>query len=102
VLEPTDTAAGIGRYTWNDTTYGTFYFEVALEVEESEKIMLGDIDGNGIIDTTDYMRAKAAFLGTFELSEAQFLAADVDKNGVIDTTDCLRIKAHFLGTFVIE
>jgi hypothetical protein len=44
---------------------------------------------------------KAAFLGTFDLSEAENKAADVDKNGIIDTTDYVRVKSHFLGTFVI-
>ena len=29
--EPSYTAAGTGRYTWNTTTYGTFYFDVTLE-----------------------------------------------------------------------
>jgi hypothetical protein len=64
-------------------------------------VVLGDVDGNGIIDTTDVVRVKAAFLGTFDLSEAENKAADVDKNGIIDTTDYVRVKSHFLGTFVI-
>ena len=63
---------------------------------------LGDVDNNGVIDATDYMRVKAAFLRESELSEDEFRAADVDRNGVIDTTDYIRIKAHFLGDFVIE
>jgi hypothetical protein len=100
--EPTGATVGVGRYTWNTTDYGTFYFDVEIEVEESVEILQGDVDGNGVIDTTDYMRVKAAFLGTFKLSEGEFIAADVDKNGVIDTTDYMRIKAHFLGTYVIE
>ena len=100
--EPTDTTVGVGRYTWNTTDYGTFYFDVEIEAEESVEIVLGDVDGNGVIDTTDYIRVKAAFLGIFELSEVEFLAADVDRNSIIDTTDYMRIKAHFLGTYVIE
>ena len=31
IQEPTYSAAGIGRYTWNTTTYGTFYFDVTLD-----------------------------------------------------------------------
>ena len=64
-------------------------------------VVLGDIDGNGIIDTTDYLRVKSAFLGTMNLDASQTLAADVDGNGYIDGTDYMRIKGHFLGTFVI-
>jgi hypothetical protein len=62
-------------------------------------VILGDVDGNGIVDTTDVVRVKAAFLGTFTLSDAETLAADVDKSGVIDTTDYMRVKSHFIGTY---
>jgi hypothetical protein len=65
-------------------------------------VVLGDVDGNGVIDTTDCVRVKAAFLGVYTLSAAEAIAADVDKNGTIDTTDFVRVKAHFLGTYVIE
>jgi hypothetical protein len=64
-------------------------------------IILGDIDGNGIIDTTDYLRVKSAFLGGFSLDEYQQMSADVDGSSAIDTTDYLRIKAHFLGSYQI-
>jgi hypothetical protein len=99
---PTATASGIGRYTWNTDDYGTFYFDVELEPTGTIEFMLGDVDQNGQIDTTDFMRVKAAYVGAYELNEIEFLAADVDRNGVIDTTDFMRIKAHFLGTYVIE
>jgi Ca2+-binding EF-hand superfamily protein len=62
-------------------------------------VVLGDVDGNGVIDTTDCVRVKAAFLGVYKLSAAEAIAADVDKNGTIDTTDFVRVKAHFLGTY---
>jgi hypothetical protein len=71
-------------------------------VDSVTVVVLGDADGNGIVDTTDIVRVKAAFLGTFDLSEAENKAADVDKNGIIDTTDYVRVKSHFLGTFVVE
>jgi hypothetical protein len=61
--------------------------------------ILGDMDGNGRIDSTDYMRIKAAFLDTFTLNHVEEAAADVDGNGRIDSTDYMRIKAHFLGTY---
>jgi hypothetical protein len=62
-------------------------------------VILGDTDGNGIIDTTDIVRVKAAFLGTFNLNAAEYIAADVDKNGIIDTTDYMRVKSHFLDSY---
>ena len=32
--EPTCTATGTGRYTWNTTTYGSFYFDVSIAASE--------------------------------------------------------------------
>ncbi len=60
---------------------------------------IGDIDGNGVIDSTDYLRVKGYFLGTYVLEEASFIIGDVTKDGVINSTDYLRIKGHFLGTY---
>lgn len=57
------------------------------------------MDGNGHVDTTDYVRIKAAALSDFTMNEAEACAADVDKTGVVNTTDYMRIKSHFLGTF---
>jgi hypothetical protein len=68
-------------------------------VDSVTVVVLGDVDGNGIVDTTDYMRIKSTFLGTFTLNEAENCAADVEANGIIDTTDYMRVKSHFLGTY---
>jgi hypothetical protein len=59
----------------------------------------GDVDGNGKIESTDYMRVKSKFLQTFQMNEAQISAADVDDNGVVDATDYMRIKSQFLGNY---
>jgi hypothetical protein len=45
------------------------------------------------------VRVKAAFLGTFALSDAENKAADVDGNDIIDTTDYMRVKSHFIGAY---
>ena len=63
---------------------------------------LGDINGDGTVDSTDYMLLKRYCLGTFELTEAQLIAADVNKDGVIEGLDYMLVKRHVLGTYVIE
>jgi hypothetical protein len=68
-------------------------------VDSAQVVVLGDVDGNGIVDATDYLRIKANFLGSFDMNAAEFAAADVDKNGYIETTDYVRIKSHFLGEY---
>ncbi len=62
-------------------------------------MILGDTDGNGCVDTTDYMRTKAAIMGNLQLGQFEQIAADVDQSGSINTTDYMRIKAYFLGNF---
>jgi hypothetical protein len=59
--------------------------------------VLGDLDGNGCIDATDYLRIKAAFLEQLQLTPVEMGSADMDVNNVLDTTDYLRIKDYFLG-----
>jgi len=62
-------------------------------------VILGDVDGSGKVDTTDYLRIKQHCLNTVKLSGAFYEAADVDGNKSVDATDYLRIKGHFLGTY---
>ena len=62
-------------------------------------VILGDLDGNGAINTTDYLRLKAAIMGSYSLTNAASAAADVDGSSTLNNTDYLRIKAHFLGEF---
>ncbi len=64
-------------------------------------VVPGDLTGDGVMDTTDYMRAKASMLGTVKLSDAAARAADVDGNGTADTTDYIRMKTHLMGAINI-
>ncbi len=62
------------------------------EIVDSLKVVVsGDVDGNGSIDTTDYLRIKGVFLETYTLEGEYFLAGDVDGTGIVDSTDYLRI-----------
>ena len=68
-------------------------------VDSVQIVVAGDIDGNGKINATDYLRVKAALLGNYKPEEAFFLAADTDRSGVVDTTDYMRIRSYFLGNY---
>jgi hypothetical protein len=67
-------------------------------VDSITVIILGDVDGNGLVDTTDYLRAKATFLGTYTMNNVERRAADIDGNGMIDTGDYTKIKNNLLRT----
>jgi hypothetical protein len=64
-------------------------------------VLLGDVDGSGIVDSTDYMRLKNAFIGSITLEGVNQMAADVLPDGRLDATDYMRIKSYFLGMFDI-
>lgn len=60
-------------------------------------IVPGDVDGDGLVTTTDCIRIKASFLGTFDLTACQFVAADDDENQMITSTDYMRLKYNLLN-----
>lgn len=76
----------------------------AVLANESSKyivVLLGDIDGNGKVDSVDYLLLKRYVLGTVSLSPMQRLAAAVAGRKTIDSTDYLLMKRHVLGTYNI-
>lgn len=64
-------------------------------------VVKGDVNGDGKINSTDFMQARKEFLGLFELEGASKKAADVDGDTIINSTDCMRIRRHFLDLFAI-
>ncbi|MDD4422130.1 MAG: dockerin type I repeat-containing protein [Eubacteriales bacterium] len=61
-------------------------------------IVLGDVNGDNVVDGKDYLLVKRAFLGTTTLGEAQSKAGRVSGGESITAMDYLKIKRHFLGT----
>ena len=71
---------------------------VADELDNSYTVIVrGDVDGNGRVDSTDYLQIKKVFLDELTLEGAFSAAADTNNDGIINSTDYLQIKSHFLG-----
>lgn len=64
-------------------------------------IVLGDINGNGKVDSTDYLMLKRAILGTYTLEGAAVYAGAVTNGETPVSADYIKLKRHVLGTFDI-
>ena len=58
--------------------------------------VLGDVNGDGKVKSTDYMRIKNYILKKSKLSDAEMAAADVNEDGKVKSTDYMRIKNYIL------
>ncbi len=62
-------------------------------------IVQGDVNGDGEVNTTDYMMIKRHVLGTYELDFFGSEAAKVSGGEEVCVSDYMMIKRHVLGTY---
>jgi hypothetical protein len=79
-----------------------FSFGAVYAEAETHEYVVGDTDGDGIVNSTDYLQIKSNFLGIYTLKGTAYAMADVDFDGEITTTDYIRIKSSFLDSYTIE
>jgi hypothetical protein len=63
-------------------------------------LVKGDVYGDGIIDTLDYISVKRACMNNMVLEGMDLMAADIGDDG-LDVFDYLFIKRHCMGTYDI-
>ena len=75
-----------------------------IKIDDKEYIVVakGDVNGDGEVKATDYMRIKNYIMGTAELTDAQKQAADVNGDGEVKATDYMKIKNYIMGSSNIE
>ena len=64
--------------------------------------VLGDVNGDGEVKSTDYMAIKNVIMGTKELTNLEKIAADVNNDGNIKSTDYMKIKSYIMGSSEIN
>ncbi len=64
--------------------------------------MKGDVNGDGVINSTDFMQVRRHFLKLYEIPEDKQACADVNSDGTINSTDFMQIRRHFLKLYTIE
>lgn len=83
------------------TLVGTGTVITADNGDTATAVVMGDVSGDGKIDSTDYLYVKRAFLGTYDLSGDYLLAADVSGRRELSVVDYLIIKRVVLGTYTL-
>lgn len=78
------------RVTENDVTY------YAADV-----LIVGDVDGDAAVSSSDYLFVKRYFMDTYELTGVYLSAAMVGDNDILDVTDYVLIKRACFGTYLI-
>lgn len=86
---------GDGIITEKDAAYiRNDIYEICLI---NELYQPGDVDGNGEINTVDYIVLRLHLLGIQELVGRQYEGADVNRDGKVDDTDYITLRLQLLG-----
>lgn len=65
-------------------------------------IVIGDIDGDAEVTSSDLLKVRQHLIGTKVLDGIYLLSADIDDDAEITSSDLLRIRQHLIGTKVIS
>lgn len=60
-------------------------------------VIKGDVNGDGLIYATDYVKVKNHIMGKTSLTGAYLLASDINNDGNVYATDYVLIKNHIMG-----
>ncbi len=77
-------------YTVELTVNGSVVVSYQLSV-------VGDLNGDGIVSSGDYMSIVSSAAGVAPLNEVAALSADVDGNGRVSSADSLMLASHVQG-----
>lgn len=79
-----------------------FAIKIGETAYEYIVVIKGDVNGDGKIYATDYVRIRNHIMGKTQLSGAHLQAADINNDGQIHATDYVKIRNHIMGKTTIE
>lgn len=71
--------------------------EVIYTYRNASDIKIGDVNGDGTVDSVDYFMLRKHLLGSIKATEEQIARMDVNGDGEIDARDYIRLKKIVLS-----
>ncbi len=71
--------------------------ELPLNEGDRKSGVPGDLNGNGVVDANDCLRARRAYFGLTNLTAEELQAVDFNGNGSLEASECLRQRRIFFG-----
>ncbi len=76
--------------------------KISINEEETELVVMGDIDGDGIVNVFDALILKKALTNNTNLESIIEFAGDVDGNKELSESDIDKILSHIVGESYID
>ena len=87
------------QYIRNNETVFSIFEEIHASATAGTitSVLVGDVNGDGIVEYNDVMLAYKAFLGEAELTAEQLAAVDANGNGTVDEPEYQAIYQIYIG-----
>ena len=87
------------KYIRNNEAVFSIFEEIHATVVAGTvtSVLVGDVNGDGIIEYNDVMLAYKAFLGEAELTAEQMAVVDANRNGTVEETEYQAIYQIYIG-----
>lgn len=79
----------------------TKIYNVDSLAKEYTNIVIGDINGDGIINSADLLKIRQHLIGVKPLEGIYFTSSDINYDSIVNSADLLRIRQHLIGTKLI-
>lgn len=96
IIAPGTNISVIPGATNSSSIFGTGA-KIDFEGKAYNLIMLGDVNGDGNITPSDYVKVKNKIMGSNNMDNIAEMAADANRDGKISPADYVKIKNQIMG-----